>query len=80
MAILLELIRTFSLSFPAKAGANALLFLLNEGEEEGLDGAHAFITKHRWRDNVRVAIDLEAMGSGGPHTLFQVRRDFRAFR
>lgn len=72
VAILLELIRTFSRSFPSGAGSNALVFLFNEGEEEGLDGAHAFITKHRWRDNIRVAIDLEAMGSGGQHTLFQV--------
>ncbi|XP_052152172.1 uncharacterized protein LOC127770478 isoform X1 [Oryza glaberrima] len=50
---------------------SGVLFLFNTGEEEGLDGAHSFITQHRWRNSVRFAIDLEAMGISGKSTLFQ---------
>ena len=45
--------------------------LTNTGEEEGLDGAHSFMTQHPWRKSIRAAIDLEAMGAGGKHFLFQ---------
>ncbi|KAK3142049.1 hypothetical protein QOZ80_4BG0341540 [Eleusine coracana subsp. coracana] len=48
-----------------------VLFLFNTGEEEGLDGAHSFMTQHHWRNSVRFAIDLEAMGISGRSTLFQ---------
>ncbi|CAL5030978.1 unnamed protein product [Urochloa decumbens] len=50
---------------------SGVLFLFNTGEEEGLDGAHSFITQHHWRNSVRFAIDLEAMGISGKSTLFQ---------
>ncbi|KAL5216027.1 hypothetical protein ABZP36_007428 [Zizania latifolia] len=50
---------------------SGVLFLFNTGEEEGLDGAHSFITQHRWRNSVRFAVDLEAMGISGKSTLFQ---------
>ncbi|TVU15179.1 hypothetical protein EJB05_38715 [Eragrostis curvula] len=50
---------------------SGVLFLFNTGEEEGLDGAHSFITQHHWRNSVHFAIDLEAMGIGGKSTLFQ---------
>ncbi|KAL6652369.1 hypothetical protein ACP70R_011294 [Stipagrostis hirtigluma subsp. patula] len=48
-----------------------VLFLFNTGEEEGLDGAHSFITQHPWRSSVRFVVDLEAMGISGKSTLFQ---------
>lgn len=41
------------------------------GEEEGLIGAHSFMTQHPWRESIRAAIDLEAMGIGGKSYLFQ---------
>uniref|UniRef100_A0A0D9W782 Vacuolar membrane protease n=1 Tax=Leersia perrieri TaxID=77586 RepID=A0A0D9W782_9ORYZ len=50
---------------------SGVLFLFNTGEEEGLDGAHSFITQHHWRNSVRFAVDLEAMGISGKSTLFQ---------
>ncbi|XP_037480021.1 endoplasmic reticulum metallopeptidase 1-like [Triticum dicoccoides] len=50
---------------------SGVLFLFNTGEEEGLVGAHSFITQHHWRNSVRFAVDLEAMGIGGKSTLFQ---------
>lgn len=45
--------------------------LFNTGEEEGLNGAHSFMTQHPWRNTIRAAVDLEAMGAGGKHFLFQ---------
>lgn len=50
---------------------SGILFLFNTGEEEGLDGAHSFITQHHWRNSVIFAVDLEAMGISGKSTLFQ---------
>ncbi|XP_066369448.1 uncharacterized protein [Miscanthus floridulus] len=50
---------------------SGILFLFNTGEEEGLDGAHSFITQHHWRNSVSFAVDLEAMGISGKSTLFQ---------
>ncbi|KAJ1265823.1 hypothetical protein BS78_08G103700 [Paspalum vaginatum] len=50
---------------------SGILFLFNTGEEEGLDGAHSFITQHHWRNSVNFAVDLEAMGISGKSTLFQ---------
>ncbi|KAG5094535.1 hypothetical protein JHK84_050123 [Glycine max] len=49
----------------------AVIFLFNTGEEEGLNGAHSFITQHPWSKTIRVAIDLEAMGIGGKSIIFQ---------
>ncbi|RDX80741.1 Endoplasmic reticulum metallopeptidase 1, partial [Mucuna pruriens] len=40
-------------------------------EEEGLNGAHSFITQHPWSKTVHMAIDLEAMGIGGKSSIFQ---------
>lgn len=50
---------------------SGILFLFNTGEEEGLDGAHNFITQHHWRNSINFAVDLEAMGISGKSTLFQ---------
>ncbi|GJP51871.1 hypothetical protein CLOM_g10998 [Closterium sp. NIES-68] len=53
------------------AVVNDVVFVLNSGEEEGLVGAHAFVTQHPWAHSVRAFIDLEAMGIGGPSSIFQ---------
>uniref|UniRef100_A0A7I4EH66 Vacuolar membrane protease n=1 Tax=Physcomitrium patens TaxID=3218 RepID=A0A7I4EH66_PHYPA len=45
--------------------------ITSQGEEEGLLGAHSFMTQHPWRETIRAAVDLEAMGVGGKHWLFQ---------
>ncbi|XP_022684088.1 endoplasmic reticulum metallopeptidase 1 isoform X2 [Setaria italica] len=69
VGVMLELAR--GVSQWAHGFKSGVLFLFNTGEEEGLDGAHSFITQHHWRNSVRFAIDLEAMGISGKSTLFQ---------
>ncbi|KAF7132164.1 hypothetical protein RHSIM_Rhsim09G0151500 [Rhododendron simsii] len=69
VAVMLELAR--GISHWAHGFKNAVIFLFNTGEEEGLNGAHSFVTQHPWSDSVRLAIDLEAMGIGGKSAIFQ---------
>ncbi|OWM70192.1 hypothetical protein CDL15_Pgr026042 [Punica granatum] len=69
VAVMLELAR--AVSQWAHGFKNAVIFLFNTGEEEGLNGAHSFITQHPWSKTVRMAIDLEAMGIGGKSGIFQ---------
>ncbi|XP_047955819.1 endoplasmic reticulum metallopeptidase 1 [Salvia hispanica] len=69
VAVMLELAR--GVSQWAHGFKNSVIFLFNTGEEEGLNGAHSFVTQHPWSDTIRVAIDLEAMGIGGKSSIFQ---------
>ncbi|XVE75361.1 hypothetical protein DITRI_Ditri12bG0088300 [Diplodiscus trichospermus] len=69
VAVMLELAR--GISQWAHGFKNAVIFLFNIGEEEGLTGAHSFITQHPWSSTIRMAIDLEAMGIGGKSSIFQ---------
>uniref|UniRef100_A0A1J3GK22 Vacuolar membrane protease n=1 Tax=Noccaea caerulescens TaxID=107243 RepID=A0A1J3GK22_NOCCA len=69
VAVMLEQARSVSQS--AHGFKNSIIFLFNTGEEEGLNGAHSFITQHPWSSTVRLAIDLEAMGTGGKSSVFQ---------
>ncbi|XP_057784621.1 uncharacterized protein LOC131001975 isoform X1 [Salvia miltiorrhiza] len=69
VAVMLELAR--GVSQWAHGFKNAVIFLFNTGEEEGLNGAHSFVTQHPWSDTVRIAVDLEAMGIGGKSSIFQ---------
>ncbi|GER43233.1 endoplasmic reticulum metallopeptidase 1, partial [Striga asiatica] len=69
VAVMLELAR--GVSQWAHGFKNSIIFLFNTGEEEGLNGAHSFITQHPWSDTVRLAIDLEALGIGGKSVIFQ---------
>lgn len=69
VAVMLELAR--GVSQWAHGFKNAVIFLFNIGEEEGLNGAHSFISQHPWSDTLRLAIDLEAMGIGGKSSIFQ---------
>ncbi|GAB2222731.1 hypothetical protein Droror1_Dr00016855 [Drosera rotundifolia] len=73
VAVMLELARVISQW--AHGFTNSVIFLFNTGEEEGLDGAHSFMTQHPWSDTVRMAIDLEAMGIGGKSGIFQAGPD-----
>ncbi|OVA10130.1 Peptidase M28 [Macleaya cordata] len=73
VAVMLELAR--GISQWAHGFKNAVIFLFNTGEEEGLNGAHSFITQHPWSSSVRLAIDLEAMGIGGQSSIFQAGPD-----
>ncbi|XP_052730912.1 uncharacterized protein LOC108326028 isoform X2 [Vigna angularis] len=69
VGVMLELAR--GISQWAHGFKRAVIFLFNTGEEEGLNGAHSFVTQHPWSKTVRMAIDLEAMGIGGKSSIFQ---------
>ncbi|GLJ53167.1 hypothetical protein SUGI_1133080 [Cryptomeria japonica] len=69
VAVMLELAR--GLSHWAHGFTHSVIFLFNTGEEEGLDGAHSFITQHPWNSTIRTVVDVEAMGIGGKSSLFQ---------
>ncbi|KAE9589161.1 putative peptidase M28 [Lupinus albus] len=69
VGVMLELAR--GVSQWAHGLKRSVIFLFNTGEEEGLNGAHSFITQHPWSNTVRMAIDLEAMGIGGKSSIFQ---------
>lgn len=69
VGVMLELAR--GISQWAHGLKRSVIFLFNTGEEEGLNGAHSFITQHPWSKTVHMAIDLEAMGIGGKSLIFQ---------
>ena len=71
MAVLLEIARVL-VSDPSIQLPGPVLFLFNGGEETLMQAAHGFVSSgHRWVDDIRAFINLEATGSGGPDTLFQ---------
>lgn len=49
-----------------------VVFLFNEGEEDGLWGARAFVARSPHRDRIDAVINLEARGTGGPSYLFEM--------
>ncbi|TKY51583.1 Endoplasmic reticulum metallopeptidase 1 [Spatholobus suberectus] len=61
VAVMLELARGLSQS--STGFKNSVIFFFNTGEEEGLDGSHSFITQHPFGKTVRLAIDLDSIGS-----------------
>ncbi len=50
---------------------HAVILLLDDGEEEGLLGARAFVDSHPWAEEVRAAVNLDARGTHGPSLLFE---------
>ena len=54
---------------------NDVIFLITDGEEQGLVGAHGFVREHPWAKDVKVAINLEARGTSGPSLMFQTSDD-----
>lgn len=50
---------------------NSIILLFNEGEENGLKGAKAFMQEHALAKELKVAINIEARGSSGQSILFE---------
>lgn len=49
---------------------NDIIVLITDAEELGLLGAQAFVNKHPWSKDVRLVLNFEARGSGGPGLMF----------
>ena len=71
VAAVLEVARILKAAPPAR---NSVIFLLDEGEEDGLLGAHAFIDGSPEMARVKAVVNLEARGTSGPSLLFETGR------
>ncbi|WP_445383318.1 M28 family peptidase [Robiginitalea sp. IMCC43444] len=49
-----------------KKHKNDLIILFTDAEELGLNGADLFVNQHPWVKDVRLVLNFEARGSGGP--------------
>lgn len=60
-----------------------VIFLITDGEEPGLIGAHSFVAKDPLAKDVAAVINMEARGASGPAILFQTSdpnsRDITAY-
>lgn len=70
VSIMLEVLRVLASSYITHK--HAIVFLFNGAEEDGLLGAHAFVTQHRWAAECRAFINMDSAGSGGREMLFQM--------
>lgn len=68
VAALLEALRALR---AGPALPNDILFLVTDGEEDGLLGASAFAAEHPWAKDVRVVVNFEARGDAGPSQMFE---------
>ena len=67
IAVMLEVARALAQGPPL---AHDVILHLNDGEEQGLLGAHAFVA-HPWARDVRAFVNLESAGTDGKAILFQ---------
>ena len=68
VATILEVARVLKTAPPLRHG---VLLLLNEGEEEGLLGAQAFVEHSPSFAEVGAVVNLEARGAAGPSLMFE---------
>ncbi len=50
---------------------HSIILLIDDGEEAGLLGAHAFVDQHRWAKEVVAAVNVDTRGSSGPSLMFE---------
>jgi hypothetical protein len=68
VGVLLETLRALKAGPPLK---NDVLVLLTDGEERGLFGAKVFVAEYPDLKTIRLVLNFEARGSGGPVFLFE---------
>ena len=68
VAVLLETLRALRQSAPLR---NDCIFLVTDGEEDGMLGAALFMREHRWHGEPGVVLNFEARGTGGAATMFE---------
>ncbi|HEY6386316.1 MAG TPA: M20/M25/M40 family metallo-hydrolase [Candidatus Acidoferrum sp.] len=68
VAALLETLRALRAGPPLR---NDILFVITDGEEDGLLGASAFVTENPAAKDVRVVINFEARGDAGESQMFE---------
>jgi hypothetical protein len=66
-AIMLELAKTMA----RQTTKNDVIFLITDGEEVGLRGAHAFAKSHPLFKQVGIVVNVEARGASGPSMMFE---------
>ncbi len=54
---------------------HTIVFLIDDGEEAGLLGAHAFVAAHPLAREVDFVVNVEARGTSGPSLMFETDRD-----
>ncbi|KAJ3649732.1 hypothetical protein Zmor_021456 [Zophobas morio] len=69
VVVMLEILR--KLSKEPQRPLNNVVFLFNGAEETCLQASHGFITQHKWAQDCKVVLNLEAAGAGGKIILFQ---------
>ncbi len=62
-----ELLKNSAPSHPLR---NDIIFLLTDGEENGLLGPQAFLEHNPWRDDLSLVINFEARGYYGPSMMY----------
>ncbi len=50
---------------------NDVIFLLTDGEEQGMLGAKAFVDEHPWAKDAALVLNFEARGACGPSAMFE---------
>lgn len=68
VAAMIETLRALRADAPLK---NSVICLFSDAEETGLRGAEAFAYSHPWAADVRLVLNFDARGNGGPALMFE---------
>jgi len=50
---------------------HSIIFLIDDGEEAGLLGAHVFVDKHPWAKEVAAVVNVDTRGTSGASLMFE---------